>query len=215
MPIDQAESERPLTTRRSLLTRAAVGTAIFGVGTAVGPLGLFSTAAGAQEDDGAGLDESSLSAEDFAALAVPLELAAVTGYLEALQAEGLDGTTTKFLRRFQGHHQAVVDTLTPLLPADPAVPDPTPNAEVSSAISTALGSAADQNAVLNALSDLESTIAASHLQALGLIDDKALAKTVGQVLATESQQCAFLAVQGGTPLDQVTPTRVTTGDAAN
>lgn len=205
-PIDPAAPAA--TTRRSFLTRAAVGGAVAGAGLAAAPLGLFASAAGAQGTDDV-TPTSPLSAEDFAAFAVPLELAAVQAYQRGLAAPGVSGSTSTLLLSFQSHHQDVVDTLTPLLPATPDLPPPSPNRMVVDPATSAIDAAGSSDAVLVALSDLEVTIAASHLNSLSSIDDATLAKTVGQVLATESQQAAYLGRLGGTPIAELTPAEVT------
>lgn len=207
MPTETSPATTPPTSRRTFLTRTLAGTAMVGVGAAVGPLGLFSSPVAAQDGGSLAL-AAPLSGEDFSAFAVPLELAAVQAYLTALDTDGIDDATRRLLRRFQGHHQGVVEALRPLLPADPDLPDPTPNAELTRTATDAIQSAGDADGVLIALSDLEKVCAASHLNALGIIEEPSLAKTVSQVLATESQQAAFLGASGGADIAELTPSAV-------
>ena len=210
MPIDRQPAP---TSRRVFLARAAAGGALAGAGlVAAGPLG-FVTPAGAQDSGGELSTVGPLSGEDFAAFAVPLELAAVLGYAKALNAEGLDGPATRVLRQFQGNHLGVTDTLTPMLPTGPNLPDPQPNPTVLSTVSDALDGAKDQAGVFDALSAMEVTLAASHLNALKVIDEPAVGKTVAQVLATESIQASYLGSRGDTSVDELTPEKVSIAGA--
>ncbi|HEX2576823.1 MAG TPA: ferritin-like domain-containing protein [Aquihabitans sp.] len=211
MPIDKPQATAAPTTRRTFLARAAVGSALVGVGGAVGPLGLFSSAAGAQVPSGDLPAPPALDAEAFAAFAVPLEMAAVQAYQSALSGDRLDDEWSELALRFQGHHQQVVDALTELLAADAGTP--TANETVLGEAESAISGGADQNAVLTALSELEGTIAATHLYAMGGIEDAPLAKTVAQVLAVESQQSAALGLAGGGSIADLAPDAVTTDGA--
>ena len=69
----------------------------------------------------------------------------------------------------------------------------------------AVTGAGDQNAVLKALSEMETTIAATHLWALGSISDKTTAKAIGQYLAVESQQGVYFGREAGIDLAALTP----------
>lgn len=207
MPTETSPAKATPTSRRTFLTRTLTGTAVVGVGAAVGPLGLFSSPVAAQDGGSLGPTER-LSNEGFAAFAVPLEMAAVQAYLTALDTDSIDDATGRLLRRFQEGHQAVVDALSPTLPTDGDLGDPTPNAAVLTPATDAINAAGDANGVLVALSDLETVCAASHLNALGVIEGSSLAKTVAQVLATESQQAAFLGARGGTDIAELTPAAV-------
>lgn len=210
MPIDSPEATATPSTRRTFLARVAVGGALAGVGVASGSLGLLSGPAGAQGSPGAEVllgDAGELPAETFAGLAIPLELAAVLAYQQAVEAGILDAAWQERAQQFQTHHQAVVDTLTPLL--DEEADDPTPDAQLLSQ-GTAGG---DQAARLTALASVEDTLVATHLYALSGLLSKSLAKTVGQVLATEAQQGALLGVAGGGSAQELTPTAVSTDGA--
>lgn len=213
MPIDKPEANAAPTTRRTFLARAAVSSALVGVGAAA-PLGLLSSSAGASPTQAGPVEQAPpIDNPAFAALAVPLEMAAVLAYQAALGGQRLDSGWQDLALRFQGHHQSVVDALTDQLAADAA--PPTANAVVLSDAQTAISTAADQDGVLVALSDLESTLAATHLYALGGIADTSLAKIVGQVLAVESQQSASLrlGLTAPPPLAELAPATVTTADA--
>ena len=61
--------------------------------------------------------------------------------------------------------------------------------------------------------EIEETLAATHLSAISVMIEKTTAKTVTQVLAVEGQQAALLAVAGGSTVESVTPA-TNTSDAA-
>lgn len=207
MSIDPMEAMAAATTRRSFLARAALGGALVSVAT-VGPLRGMLGVAGAQEAELEASD--ALGNETFAALAVPLELAAVLAYQAALEGEVLDETTTTNARMFQAHHQTVVDALTPLLSEDDGAPRPDETV-MSSSVQEITGNP-DQNAILTALTELEEVLAATHLYALGGLIDKSLAKTVAQVLAVESQQAVAMGRAADLDLVGLTPAEAgTTG----
>ena len=196
VPIDKPDSQGVPTNRRTFLARAAMGGALVAVGTA-GPLGrLLPVAAQAAGDAGA-LDDNA-TGERLA----PIELAAVEAYEAALGGGKLDGTWAETARQFQRHHLEVSDVLTSLITSG-VVPVADPAIQAGS-VATVAG-AGDQKAVLTALSEMEAMIASTHLWALAGITDKITAKTVGQYLAVESQQSAFLARASGSDITAVTP----------
>lgn len=201
MPIDKPDTQVVQTNRRTFLARAAMGGALVAVGTA-GPLGrLLPVAAqdgGSQSGPAAGSLDDGATGESLA----PLELAAVEAYEAALAGGNLDETWSKTARRFQRHHLAASDVLTGLVTSG-AIPVADPTIQAGSL--AAVTGAGDQNAVLTALSEMETTIAATHLWALGGITDKITAKTISQVLAVESQQGVFLGREAGKDLAALTP----------
>jgi hypothetical protein len=177
-----------------------MGGALVSVATA-GPLRSMLGVAGAQEPGSE--PAGALDNETFAGLAVPLELAAVLAYQAALEGDVLDETTTTAARRFQVHHQTVVDALTPLLSEDASAPRPDETV-MSSTVETIQGNA-DQTAILTALAELEEVLAATHLYAVGGLTDTSLAKTVSQVLAVESQQAVAMGRAVDVDLAELTP----------
>ncbi len=211
MSIDPTEATAAATTRRSFLARAALGGALVSVATA-GPLRAMLGVAGAQEATAAELEApEELDGATFAALAVPLELATVLAYQAALENDVLDATTTADARRFQAHHQTVVDALTPLLGEE--APAPRPDETVMASTADAIEGNADQTAILTALAELEEVLAATHLYAVGGLTDTTLARTVGQVLAVESQQAVVWGRVIGTDLAELTPAEAGTEGA--
>ena len=209
MPIDKPEATAATTTRRTFLARAAVGGALVGAGAAVGPLGLFAPAAGAQAAPDATLDGAPpLDNVTFAAFATPLEMAAVQAYQSALDSEQLNSRWRRMTLQFQTQHQTAATALTDQLADDAGTPEP--NDLVLSEARAAIDAASDQEAVLIALSDLEETTAATHLYALSGLEDTSLAKLVAQVLAVESQQCVVLGRAGGLDVESLTPASVST-----
>lgn len=207
MSIDPTEATATATTRRSFLARAALGGALVGVATG-GPLRTMLGVAGAQEAELEAAEE--LDGATFAALAVPVELATVLAYQAALENDVLGETATANARRFQTHHQTVVDALVPLLGEDAVTPRPDETVMASTAES--IEGNADATAIIAALAELEEVLAATHLYALGGLTDATLAKTVAQVLAVESQQAVVMGRAAGVDLVDLTPAEAgTTG----
>ena len=208
MSIDPTEAQAAATTRRSFLARAAMGGALVGVATA-GPLRSLLGVAGAQAAE---LDAAdTLDNETFAALAVPLELAAVQAYQAAVETGSLDDATATTARMFQTHHPTVADALVGLRSeeAGTARPDET----VMATTVREIEGNADATAILAALAELEDVLAATHLYAVGGLEDSSLAKTVAQVLAVESQQAVALGRAAGLDLVDLTPAEASTSGA--
>ena len=210
MPTDQSTDPATPTDRRRFLTRAALGGALVSAGAVASPLGGLLGAAGAQEADPQPLNAEDLILDsEFAELAAPLELAAVVIYQTALSGDALDEEWTKHARLFQSHHQEVADLLASLV--SPDAPAPVADADLVSQGESTLGG--DQTSVLQALSDIENTLSATHLSAIGALKDSVTAKTVGQVLLTEAQQATFLGLGAGVAVAELTPAVATTDDA--
>ncbi|MCU1499572.1 MAG: hypothetical protein JWM47_3525 [Acidimicrobiales bacterium] len=207
MPIDIPEAVP--TTRRTFLTRAALAGALVTVGSAAGPLTSLLPVAGAQE----GLPEPGTALDDgaFAAALLPLELAAVQCYELAIQGGTLGDEWTTNAGLFQTHHQDVVDLLTTFVPeTTPPTPDAKADATVLDVTGGAVKAANDERAALSPLAELEEVLAATHLYALGSLEDATAAKTVAQVLAVESQHAVALGLAADTTLTELTPDVATT-----
>lgn len=199
VPIDKPDSQIDPTNRRTFLARAAMGGALVAVST-VGPLGHLLPAAAQADADGPA--EGTLDDDATGQALAPAEVAAVAAYEAALNGGKLDAAWAEVARQFQRHHLEASVTLTSLIESGttPAA-DPT----ITTGTIGAIGGAGDQTAVLLALSEMESVIAATHLWALGGIADKSTAKTISQYLAVESQQAVFLGRTAGTDLATLTP----------
>jgi hypothetical protein len=155
-----------------------------------------------------------LDTVNFVAFAAPLELAAAQAYQAAIDGGKLDAEWAGSARDFLQHHQDVATALTGLIPAsvtDPPVPVPDP--ELVSGPVAAVTAAGDQTAALTALAGIEDTLAASHLAALGEIDEPITAKAAAQALATTSQHVVALGRAIGTDVATLTPPVATTDGA--
>jgi len=196
------------TTRRTFLVRGVAGGAVVATVAAAGlsgGLGTASVSAQAAPDD-------LMVNSDFAVFAAPLELAAVQAYQAALSGPSIDDEWTTNLRTFQSHHQEVATVLTSLIAVEtPPIPDPVADPGVMADFSPDAG--ADQNAVLSQLSALETALAATHLSVIARLEDTSTAKTVSQVLATESQQAVALGRASGASIESLTPASVSTEGA--
>lgn len=209
MPIEKPQATAAATTRRSFLARTAAGGALVTVGA--GPLAvLVSGAAGASS---AQVDAAeSLSDDAFARFATPLELGAVQVYNRAAaRTELLDGEWEGLVRRFQTHHQEVADTLATLIEAGPD--DASADGDIIETFGAAVDGAGDQEAILGVLADLEGVLTATHLWAIGGLDERLTARLVLQVSAAEAQQATVLALGAGADVAEVTPDIATTDDA--
>ena len=197
MQTDQSTDSATATTRRTFLTRAALGGALVSAAAVVLPAVTSGTPAGAVGDRG------TLKDPDFVAFATPLELAATLAYTRALQSNLLDVTWTARATEFRSHHQSIADTLVTL--GDPNAPAPEADATIGKTWLDAVSAAKEQNPLLLALATIEDTLAATYLAAVGQLAEQSTAKTITQALAVEGQQAALLAVGGGTPIPAVTP----------
>lgn len=209
MPIEKPQATAAAPTRRSFLARTAAGGALVTVGA--GPLsGLLSGAAGAAPAQVDAAEE--LSDDAFARFATPLELGAVQVYNRAAaRADQLDDEWTELVRRFQAHHQETADTLATLIVSGSG--DPSADTDIIDTFGAAVDEAGDQEALLGVLADLEGVLTATHLWAIGGLEERLTARIVLQVSAAEAQQAAVLGLAAGTDVAELTPDVATTDDA--
>lgn len=206
MQTDQSIDSATATSRRTFLTRTAVGGALVTAGALALPLTSLAPGAGARP-----AEQGDLGDEDFADIGTALELAAVAAYTAAFDKDVLDDEWSALALEFQSHHQAVADTLVTLRSPDAA--EAVAEAAFSKRSIDAIEAASDQDGVLAALAVVEETLAATHLSGVAQLKEKSTARTVTQVLAVEGQQAALLAIASGTPIAEVTPA-TNSGDAA-
>lgn len=206
MQTDQSIDSATATTRRTFLTRAAVGGALVTAGALVLPQAGLIPSAGARP-----AGQGDLKDIDFADFGTAIELSAVNAYSAAFDKGVLDDEWSDLALSFQGHHQAVADTLVEL--RDPELGEAVADAAFTKTSVDAIEAASDQAGVLAALAVVEETCAATHLSAIGQLAEKSTARTVAQVLCVEGQQAALLGVAGGSTIAEVTP-GTNTGDAA-
>ena len=201
MPIDESTDPATATTRRAFLARSVVGGAVVTAGAFATYSIATSGAAGAEEIP----SDATLGEETFAALAAPLELGAVQAYQAAIDTEKLDAPLVETARTFQSNHQTVADALVGMLSAEAIAP--TANTDFTKQMVDAINGAADGDAVLLALADMEDALSATHMTAIGILQDPTTAKTVSQVSTVEGQQAAFLTVAGGGSIADATPAK--------
>jgi len=206
VPIDPSTEPATATSRRTFLSRTAVGGALVTAGAVATPLSGLLTGASAQEGG-----DDLLTDGAFASFATPLELSAVQAYSQALSGDLLDADWVVWARQFQRNHQSVADLLATLV----AEGEPAPRADVdlSSRAAEAISAAGDQDAILAALAVVEETLTATHLSALPVLREQATAGTVARVLAVEGQQAALLTVASGASIESVTPAQASTDGA--
>ncbi len=206
MQTDQSIDSATATSRRTFLTRTAVGGALVTAGALALPLGSLGSVAGARP-----AGQGDLGDADFAAFGTAIELAAVAAYTAAFDKDVLDAEWSDRALSFQGHHQDVADTLVTLV--DESAAAPVAEAAFAKRSIDAIKAASDQKGVLAALAVVEETLAATHLAGVAKLAEKSTARTVTQVLAVEGQQAALLAVAGGSTIPEATPA-TDSGDAA-
>jgi hypothetical protein len=216
VPTDPSTEPAPTTTRRSFLTRTAVGSALVTAGAMASPVGRFLPLAGAQ-DEPAPDPDANLQDADFAAAAAIAELSAVLAYQAAFDARSkdesiYDDATQARLLKFQGQHNDVATTLAETLPTD--APEPAADPALVKAWSAPFASAGDAAAIYRGLATVETTLAATHLDAIGALIDPITAKIAAQVLTVESEKAALLSALAGDTLDVLATAEVTTDASA-
>lgn len=202
MPIDKPEATAATNTRRTFLARAAMGSAL--AATAGSLLDL--RPAGAQgAGAGNGLDD-----DTYLVMADQLHAAAAIVYVAATETAGLDDRAGEALSTFRDHHQQIVTDLGKLMGSTASAADTVPDPTVLAARD---GLGGDQGAVLRSLVRLEEQLAATHLQAIGALDDAVTARAASEVLATSHQRAAYLARVAGEDPASLLPATVDDADA--
>jgi hypothetical protein len=200
VPTDPSTATAHTTSRRRFLATTVVGGALVSSGVLAGSAtGLLPSLPAGAED---------LNDGDFAAFATPLELAAVQVCQAALDADVLESAWRSRVATVQTHHQAAADTIATLAAedADPAAAD----TDFAAPIIAEISGASAQEAVLLAVANLEDTLSATHLLALGSIKDAVTARIVSQVLASEAQAAVVFGRGGGLEIEALTPAVATT-----
>lgn len=196
--------------RRSFLAKVAVGGAALTVGSQLLPAGgLLPTAA--QEDGGEtdGIDTLGPDDERLRFLAT-VALAGAAAYEATLALDvSLPETVVATVRRFGSHHSQQADALGGLLPVEIDQPNPS----VLAAQSQALAGAGDLPAVLGVLRELEDAVAATHLAALGVLEDGQARALVATALPVCAQHATVLgSLQGADPADLLPEEQTTDGE---
>jgi hypothetical protein len=211
VPIDKPEATAATNTRRKFLARAAMGGALAAVSA---PLlsTLSATAQDAPTSSGDAGSTPSLPDGPYLILATQLEQAAVVVYQAALQdTTRLQGDARTAAQAFQGHHATVAERLIGLMDAPTAKVALTPDAGVIE-IAGSLANA-DAATTLTTLGTLEADLAATHLWALGGIEDGITAQNAAQILAVENQHVLVLGRLGDAALSSLVPPSTTTDGA--
>jgi hypothetical protein len=200
-----ATSAPSATSRRTFLTRTAMGGALVTAGVIAAPaIGLGgATVAGADT-----LDDS-----DYVYFAGPLELAAVEIYQAALDNSVVDPSSDTFsmLQDLQQGHSAAATAIASQLPttATPAVAAPGFTAELK----PGAAQAKSVEALMQLLAGVEDQLSATHLSALESIVDAVTAKAAAQILAAEAQNAAALGLMGGGKVSDLSPAEGSTDGA--
>ena len=175
-----------LPTRRGFITKAAAGGALLTAGSLAAPVGRLVPSAFGQETP-----EVELSPDaEAAAFVAGLELAAVEIYRRAGESALVGNTATQVFGAIQGHHQTHATILNGIVGEEAPVTEP--NAALLEQYGTIIEDAADEAAILEAVYDLEEAMAATHLEAIGEMEDSGDAGIVATVLPVESQHATLL-----------------------
>ena len=200
MPTDPSTAPANATSRRTFLTRTALGGALASAGALAAPALAAASSAHGHDNSSPPMDDS-----HYAYFGGPLELAAVQVYQSALEnkivASGSDTFTT--LQSIQNNHQAAADAIATVIPTTAAAAAPAQGFYDS--LGPEVKAAGSITTLLNALAGMENELSATHLRALETIDDAVTAKMAAQILAAEAQTAAALGLTAGTPVATLTP----------
>lgn len=176
------------TSRRSVLRRALTG-GVVTIGSAVVPVaGLFRPAA-AQEGDEVPTEE------ELAAFAEAVELAAAAAYDQA--GGKLTGPVQQAAAGAAGHHR---EHAARFAAASGGKATGQPNPQLMQVLSDQVRDAKSPEAAGQVLYDLESSLAGTHLYALGVAKSASALQLAASVLPVESAHAAALAMAIGLPV---------------
>jgi hypothetical protein len=178
------------TSRRTVLRRALTGGAVVTIGTAVVPVAGFFRPAAAQEAD------KPPTEQELAAFAEAVELAAAAAYDQA--AGRLSGAALqKAIAGSAGHHR---EHAARFAAAAGGTATGQPNPRLMQVLGDQLRDAKTEQATGRVLYDLESSLAGTHLFALGVAKSAPALQLAASVLPVESAHAAALAVAIGLPV---------------
>jgi hypothetical protein len=185
------------------------------LGTAAAPGALLASAASAQTgaDAETGAPRPELPEDDLAiaAFAEGVEWALVELYGIALESPTLDSQLAEITRNFQEHHREHAGRLTLLRDGD-ELEEGEPNAVLVAEFQSRLEDAADSDAVLEVLYELEERAAATYADALGDTESVVAAQPMASILPVEAQHAVALGEILGLPEDEWMPAFQTTDD---
>lgn len=202
MPIDKPEATAATNTRRTFLARAAIGSALVATSGSL----LASRPVGAQAPS----VPDGLTDDRYLVMAAQLHTAAAIVYVAAAEVGGLSEKVGDALSAFEADHQAIVTDMGQLMNSATSkvatVADPT-----VLAMRDSLGG--DEAAVLQSLATMEDRLAATHLWAIGALDDATTARGASQALATAGQRSTYLGILGDVDPAQLAPATIDDGEA--
>ena len=202
------EAGPPVNSRRRFVRNLGVGAAALGAAAVAGPALAQSAAA---QDAGGEVPDLPSGDVEIARFLQGLELACADAYTSAEVNPLVDSPTAQTFRTYSSHHATAADTLGGLLPDTEQATGP--NATLLAELSGTLQGAADQNAVLTAMSDLESRMAATQLRDVALVESFLVARQIAKIQPVEAQQSAMLAAAAGAPVSEWMPEMDTTDGA--
>lgn len=197
MPIDKPEATAAMNTRRTFLARAAMGSAF---AVTAGSL-LPSLRVGAQPAPVPdGLDD-----DRYLVMADQLHRAASIVYVNASSNPGLSDEARDAIMALEADHQTVVDAFRALMGSSASKVDTVPDPTVV-AVGDSLGG--DEGSVLRSLAELEEQLSATHLWAIGSLDDGVTARSAAAAAASSGQRATHLGRLAGADLASLAPATV-------
>ena len=188
-------SRRTGTARRDFL-RSGAGTLAAASGL-TRPLGGLLSGAAAQEGAPVDITTATFTAGIELASATSYELAAGRGLLDPVNG-GLAAT-------FLSHHRDHAATLNALLQAEGEPPVTQPDATFLGQFGAMIVAAVDVLGLLNAAYAMESAVASTYVEALGMLTVPEASLAMAQILPVESQHALVLATALSRPLEEQLP----------
>jgi hypothetical protein len=139
---------------------------------------------------------------EAAAFAAGVELAAITLYREAVRSKRLDETAASVCNHFVRHHGDHAASFNDLLD-QPVAGEGNPS--ILATFLPMLDGAENQRAVLDVVHGLEEMMAATHLDALGVLTDQGAAGSTATIHGVECQHAVVIGTLLGRPLERLCP----------
>ena len=179
-----------ITSRRTVLRRALTGGAVVTIGTAVVPVAGLFRPAGAQEG------EEAPSEQELAAFAEAVELAAAAVY-DQVGGRLTSPALQQAVAGSAGHHR---EHAARFAAAAGGAATGQPNPRLLQVVGDQLRDAGDEKAAGRVLYDLESSLAGTHLYALGVSESAPALQLAASVLPVEAAHAATIAMAIGLPI---------------
>jgi len=197
------------TSRRRFVRNVGLGAAAVGaVAVTSGTLGSVASAQTASETVLPDLGPSDVA---LAQWMQSLSLAAAAGLTTAAAGTFVSSPDQEMLRAYARTHTVQAAAFGAIIPKDDAVT--TPNPKLMSQLDAAVAGATNDSALLSAVQDVESNLAATMLAALNTSKSFVIAGILASAFAVIGQQVAAIGVTTDQAIDEWLPTFATTDGA--